>query len=58
MSRSREAVLEILEMRFGRIPSLLSVAVNGLEDLATLKDLHRETVTTASLEAFEAALKR
>jgi hypothetical protein len=58
MSRSREAVLEILEMRFGRIPMSLSSAVNGLEDLATLKDLHKEAVTTASLEAFEEALKR
>jgi hypothetical protein len=58
MSRSREAVLEILEMRFGRIPSSLPAAVNGLEDLATLEDLLKKAVTTDSLEAFEATLKR
>jgi hypothetical protein len=58
ISRSREAVLEILEMRFGRIPSSLSSAVNGLEDPATLKALLKVAVTTPSLEAFEEALKR
>jgi hypothetical protein len=32
--------------------------VNGLEDLATLKALLKEAVTTPSVEAFEEALKR
>jgi hypothetical protein len=58
LNRSREAVLEILKTRFGRIPASLSSAVNGLEDPTILKDLLKEAVTTASIEAFEATLKR
>jgi hypothetical protein len=58
LNRSREAVLEILKTRFGRIPASLSSTVNGLEDLSILKDLLKEAVTTASIEAFEATLKR
>jgi hypothetical protein len=45
-------------MRFGKIPSSLSSSVNGLEDPTTLKALHKEAVTTPSIEAFEASLKR
>jgi hypothetical protein len=40
-------------MRFGRIPSSLPAAANGLEDLATLEDLLKKAVTTASLEALK-----
>jgi hypothetical protein len=58
LNRSREAVLEILKTRFGRIPASLSSAVNGLDDPSILKNLLKEAVTTASIEAFEATLKR
>jgi len=54
----REAVIEILKARFGGIPAALTSVVNGLDDQAVLKGLLKEAVTTPSIEAFEAALKR
>ena len=58
VSRSREAVLEILNTRFGGIPTAISTSVNRLEDPEYLKEVLGEAVTTPSIEAFEAALKR
>jgi len=55
---SREAVLQVLETRFGKIPKSLISAVNAMEEPAYLKALLKEAVTTPSLEVFEKALKR
>jgi hypothetical protein len=55
--RSREAVLEILKTRFGRIPTSLTSAVNAIEDPANLKSLLKQAVTTPSIEDFQKTLK-
>ncbi len=56
LQNGREAVLEILEIRFERVPVPLTEQIRTLDDVAVLKRLHRQALQVDSLEAFEALL--
>jgi predicted transposase/invertase (TIGR01784 family) len=58
IQNGREAVLEILEIRFERVPAPLTEQVQALDDPAFLKRLHRQALQVDSLEAFEALLEK
>ena len=50
---AREAVLEVLSLRFQAVPPSLSERIHQLEDLSVLKELHRKAITVRSLKEFE-----
>lgn len=54
---AREAILDYLEERFGRIPPAMVQAVDAIDDLRHLKSLRRKTATVPSLDAFAALLE-
>lgn len=58
LEKSREAVVDVLRVRFDEVPDGLVEAVNAMDDLAVLKQLHRDAVTVRSLEEFTAILDR
>ena len=53
---AREAVVEALEARFDVVPRSVLERVEGVEDVAVLKMLHKKAVTAESLEDFRKAL--
>ncbi len=53
---ARESVLEVLEVRFEVVLETIVEAVNQIEDTALLKSLHRQAITIATLEEFQALL--
>ncbi len=53
---ARGAVLEALEARFELVPRTIRERLDGIDDPALLKTLHRKAVTTPSLDTFRAAL--
>jgi hypothetical protein len=53
---AREAILDVLDTRFGQVPDSLRERVNAIGGERNLKDLHRRAILTPSLEAFQAAL--
>jgi thymidylate kinase len=53
---AREAILDVLDTRFGQVPESLRERVNAINGERNLKDLHRRAILTPSLEAFQAAL--
>jgi hypothetical protein len=57
LQNSREAVLEVLEVRFTAVPEAIATAVNAIEDVATLKLLHKQSIAIPSLEAFQQLLE-
>jgi hypothetical protein len=52
LERSREAVLEILALRFAEIPETLVAKIKALEDVSWLSDLLKKAVLVTSLEEF------
>ena len=56
VANARDNVVEVLELRFGKVPSNVRERILGTEKLATLRQLHRSAVTAASLDAFVEAL--
>ena len=54
---AREMVLEALEERFGIVPLRIAEVINGINERAVLKGLHRKAIRCASLEEFEEALR-
>ena len=52
LEASREAVVDILEVRFENVPPTILDAVNELEDLSRLRMLRRKAATIASMEEF------
>lgn len=52
LRKSREAVLEVLEARFDLVPRSIRTAIDGIDDAATLKTLHRKAITVESLDHF------
>ena len=58
LRNAREAVLEILEVRFGTVPLALKEEVQGISDPAFLKALLRKAIQIPSLEDFEALLEK
>jgi hypothetical protein len=53
---AREAILDVLDTRFGQVPDSLRERVNAIGGERNLKDLHRRAILTPSLEEFQATL--
>lgn len=49
---AREAVIDILEMRFDVVPQSIIKTINGLDDISILKSLRRKAVKAISLDEF------
>jgi hypothetical protein len=56
IKKSREAIFEVLEIRFNSVPETIINQVNQIEDLEILKSLHRQSVITVNLETFSTFL--
>ena len=56
IQNAREAILDVLDTRFGQVPDSVREQVNTLCGERHLKDLHRRAILTPSLEEFQAAL--
>jgi len=56
LQNAREAIIDVLDTRFGQVPDSVREQVNVLCGEQNLKDLHRRAILTPSLEEFEAAL--
>jgi len=52
LQKSREAVIDILSMRFDLVPDQMADRINELSDTLVLRDLLRRAVTIASLSDF------
>ncbi|MEW6496664.1 MAG: transposase [Cyanobacteriota bacterium] len=53
LQKGREAVLEVLRIRFEEVPSSLEEAINQIEDDSVLKTLLRQAITIGSVEEFQ-----
>ena len=51
-----EAILDVLDARFGPVPEAVRQRVHALDDELTLKDLLRRAVRVPSLEEFRSTL--
>jgi len=49
IQNSRESVIEVLEVRFSEVPTQVVEVINQIKDTNLLKTLHREAITTNSL---------
>jgi hypothetical protein len=58
LQTAREAVLDVLEIRFEVVPSELIEVVNRIEDTPLLKRLHREAIAIPSIEEFQQLLQQ
>jgi hypothetical protein len=58
LQQRREDVLEVLEVRFGEVPTEMSQKINGIEDPEVLKTLHREAIAIESVEQFGGYLEQ
>jgi len=56
LKKAREAIVEVLEERFGTVDSSLMEKLTAIEDLGLLTSLHRKSVKIASIEEFERLL--
>ena len=53
---TRESVIDVLETRFEEVPQTIKEAVNQIEDVTRLKQLHKQAIAVASLIEFEQLL--
>jgi len=49
----RGDVIEVLEMRFQEVPPEFSEALNKINDVSILKQLHRQAITVSSILEFQ-----
>ena len=56
VQNAREAILDVLDTRFGHVPDSVRERINAIGSERTLKDLHRRAVLTPSLDEFQASL--
>jgi hypothetical protein len=56
VQNAREAILDVLDTRFGQVPDAVREQVNAIGSGRNLKDLHRRAILTPSLEEFQSAL--
>ena len=56
VQNAREAILDVLETRFGQVPDSLRERVNTIGSEPTLKNLLRRAVRTPGLGEFQATL--
>ena len=53
---ARELVIVVLETRFEEVPQTIKEAVDQIEEVARLKQLHKQAIAVASLIEFEQLL--
>jgi hypothetical protein len=53
---AREAILDVLDSRFGEVPDSVRERINALDDDRTLRDLLRRAARVPSLDEFSVAL--
>ncbi|MEN8215462.1 MAG: hypothetical protein ABFS56_03610 [Pseudomonadota bacterium] len=58
LQRSREWVVESLDVRFNRVPETLVKKIQSLDDTELLSKLHRQAILVDSIEAFEKLVKK
>jgi hypothetical protein len=56
VQNAREAILDVLDTRFGQVPDSLRERVNALCSEPTLKNLLRQAARASSLDEFQSAL--
>ena len=56
VQNAREAILDVIDTRFGQVPDSVRERINAIESEPTLKNLLRRAVRTPSLEEFQAHL--
>ena len=57
LQTAREVLTETLETRFDVIPRSLMDIINGIDDPALLKMLHKKAITVTSLEKFKETME-
>jgi hypothetical protein len=57
LQKGREDVIEVLDVRFGEVPSEVVEKINAIADPSLLKTLHREAIAIESLEQFREYLQ-
>ena len=55
---AREALQDILRIRFKRVPKPLGVMIQSIDQIAILKSLHKSAITYQNIEDIESELKR
>jgi hypothetical protein len=56
LQNAREAILDVLDTRFGEVPDAVRERVNALCSEPTLKELHRRAILIPSLAEFSVGL--
>ena len=56
VQNAREAILDVIDTRFGQVPDSVRERINAIGSERKLKDLHRRAILTPSLEEFQAHL--
>jgi hypothetical protein len=56
LQNARDSVIEVLETRFGLVPSSIVEVVNQLDESAVLKRLHKRAIAIPSVAEFEEVL--
>jgi hypothetical protein len=56
LENAREAIIDVLDTRFGEVPDAVREQVNALCSEPTLKDLLRRAVRASSLDEFSMTL--
>ena len=54
--QSRDWVIRVLETRFEEVPEEIKEAINRLEDISRLEQLHKQAITISSLVDFQRLL--
>lgn len=57
LQNARDSVIEVLETRFGEVPSSIVEVVNQIEESAVLKTLHKRAIAIPSVAEFEQLLQ-
>ncbi|MDB9313886.1 hypothetical protein PN462_12305 [Spirulina sp. CS-785/01] len=58
LRKSREDILEVLEVRFKVVPEGLRDTLNQIEQKSILTTLHRQAITVDSPEAFQSLVNQ
>ena len=53
---TQEAIFELIDVRFGKIPSSIAATLAKIHDLPRLKTLFRQAATAETIEEFEGEL--
>jgi len=58
LQKAREAVIEILEVRFEVVPGLIVKTINGMDDPSVLKMLLKKAAMVGTLPEFKQIMER